>query len=500
MSTNPAERAPTYAELQEENTRLREQVGNLYKQLRELKRYVFGRRSEKLSLVDARQEVLFDTPPEQELTEDEEPEVEVSPHTRRRGRKALPADLPRERIEYEPEEIACPCCGMDRDKIGEEITEELDYVPARFVVREHVKIKRACRKCKDGVVIGKLSPETQVIEGGRPGAGLLTHIFVSKYCDHIPLHRQEQIFARHGIELPRQRMCDWIGKVVEQGLMPIAQELKRTILISSYIRADETELEVQTEEKDGKLHKGYLWGALSLEGDVHFEYSPSRAGKVAEELYRDFKGFLQTDLYAGYSKVYVPECTVRVGCLAHVRRRFIKAEETTPRESGTILKKLAELYQIEKQARELSFDERRLVRQRKSKKLFQSLEVLLRDLQLRVLPKTPLREAIDYALSQWEALVLPLEHGMLELDNNAIERQIRPIAVGRHNWLFAGNERGAKWAACLFSLIATCKLNRVNPYEYLHDVIRRYHITSHKRIADLTPRRWKSLREHADTA
>ncbi len=363
------------------------------------------------------------------------------------------------------------------------------------MVREHVKIKRACRRCQDGVAIGRLPAEVQVIEGSRPGAGLLAHILVSKYQDHLPLHRQEQMFLRHGIVLSRKRMCDWIGKLVEQGLLPIVEAMKRGLLQSSYVRADETEIQVQMEGKSGKLHRGYLWGALSLEGDVVFTYAPSRAGVVAEQLFGNFVGFLQTDLYAGYAKVYTPAGATRVGCWAHARRKFVEAEKTAPRECGKVLQKIAALYKIENAARTLSSAERQARRQRQSKPLFDSLEKTLQDLQLHSLPKSPLRLAIDYTLSQWEALTRPLEHGYLELDNNAIERQIRPIAVGRHNWLFAGSERGAQWAACLFSLLATCRIHRVNPFVYFADVLRRVHTTPQQKIQDLTPRGWKPLRE-----
>ena len=494
MEAQREEQRPTYDELLAQNHRLSEENARIWQQLLELKRHVFGRRSEKLAVVDERQELLFSSGAPQ--IEPAVAETEVSSHIRRKngGRKPLPAELPRERVEYEPEVKHCACCGELMPRIGEEKTDELEYVPARFFVREHVKIKRACSRCKQGVGIGKLPPEAQIIERGRPGAGLLAHIFISKYCDHLPLHRQEQIFERHGIELPRQRMCDWIGKLCEELLIPISLAQKREILKSRYIRADETTLKVQDPNKAGKLHTGYLWGMLSLEGDVYFEYSPSRAGAVAERLFDGCDGFIQTDLYAGYNPVFVPDGAVRVGCWDHVRRKFIAVQKVAQKECGRILKLISELYRLERKLKQLSIEEKVAARQKKSKPIIETLERFLRELQQRLLPKAPLREAVDYALCQWDALVLFLEHAELELGNIAIEQQIRPIAVGRHNWLFAGSDRGARWTACMYSLIGTCKRNGINPFDYLQDVLRRGHTVPASRLWELTPRGWNETR------
>lgn len=499
MSVQPEERRPTYEELQQENEELKDRIASvteqnrkLWLELKKLKNHVFGRRSEKLERLDERQGILFETEQgEPDLVEEEE--IEVAVHKRRRGRQPLPKDLPRERIEYEPEERVCPCCGEEMPKIGEEVTEELDYIPARFVIREHVKIKRACSKCKNGVQTGRLPAGVPIIEKGRPGPGLLAQILVGKYCDHHPLNRQEEIFLRHGVELRRQRMNDWIAYVTEQFLIPIAQAQKRLILSTDYIRADETGLKVQTPEKEGKLHSGYLWGMVSPAWDVYFEYSPSRAGEVAEKLFDGYRGFIQTDLYAGYNPVFLPEKATRVGCWDHVRRKYVEAESVSGKECTTVLRLLAEIYRIEKKIKKLSPDDRKAVRQQKSRKVVGQLESCLRDCQLRVLPKSPLGAAIEYTLCQWPALTLFLEHGELELSNIAIEQQMKHIAVGRHNWLFAGSERGAKWAAAIFSLVCTCKKNKINPFHYFSDVLRRVHTHPNSRISELTPRMWKNF-------
>lgn len=493
MLNQTAERQPTYEELQEENESLREQNQKLWLELKKLKNHVFGQRSETRRQFDERQGVLFDAEHSEPDVEEDEEEVEVAAHKRRgRGRKPLPEDLPRERIEYEPEQQSCSCCGEQLQKIGEEVTEELDYIPARFVIREHVKIKRACSKCKNGVQTGKLPAGVPIIEKGRPGPGLVAQIIVGKYCDHHPLNRQEQIFLRHGVEVRRQRMDDWIADVSEQFLIPIAKAQKKLILCADYIRADETGLKVQTPEKNGKLHSGYLWGMISPERDVYFEYSPSRAGKVAEQLFEGYTGFIQTDLYAGYNPVFLPEQVTRVGCWDHVRRKYIEAEAVSGKECSTVLKLIAKLYKIEKEIKKLSVEKRKDTRQEKSKGITEQLKKYLQNTQLRVLPKTDLAKAIEYTLCQWNALTLFLEHGELELSNIAIEQQMRHIAVGRHNWLFAGSERGARWAAAIFSLICTCKINKINPFDYFSDILRRVHTHPNSRIHELTPREWQT--------
>ena len=487
-----AQDLPSYAELREQNENLQTENARLWHELRRLKRYVFGQRTEKLSIISENQEPLFTE--EAALADAAPVATEVAAHERRRGggRKPLPADLPRERVEYEPAQKTCQCCGDEMPKIGEEVTEELEYAPARFFVREHVRIKRACPRCKDGVSTGKLPPEAQVIERGRPGAGLLAHIIVSKYCDHLPLHRQEQIFERHGVTLPRQRMCDWIEDVAEKLLIPISGEIKKSAVSSGYVHADETELQVQTPEKKGKLHKGYLWGMRSLEGDVYFHYASSRAGPVAQELYGDCHGFIQTDYYAGYNELFREGRVIRVGCWDHVRRYFVEAQPVAGKDCVTVLQEIAELYKLERRYKALTVPERQAARQKHSRKVIERLKARLDTINQRVLPKSPFGVAIHYALSQWAALTLFLEHGQVALSNAPIEREIRPIAVGRHNWHFAGSQRGARWAACLFSLIATCKSHGVNVFDYFSDVLR---LANTMPAAALTPAAWKKAHE-----
>ena len=423
------------ASLQSENERLIQLVINLKKGL-------FGSKSEKLN---ENQLSLFSNG-ELPVVEAQEQELTIPEHTRQKpsGRKPLPADLPRERIEYIPEEKVCECCHRDLVRIGEEITEELDYIPAKLVVREHVKVKLGCSHCKGEVITGKLPAEVQLIERGRPGVGLLVYIIVSKFCDHLPLYRLEKMFARSGVTVARQRMWDWIGKVSYQ-LKSLHRALLKVMLENDYVQADETRILVQS--NDGESYTGYYWAVHSPPNLVYYRYAPSRAGEVPLEIFEGYKGYIQTDLYAGYNVVYLPGGATRLGCLAHVRRKFLEKNAASNPRGNNIVAHIAKLYQVEKLAKSLSVEARAQMRQEKSIPLLEQLFAKIERLQQELLPTNPLREATEYALKQKEALMLYVERGDFEIDNNSIERQMRPIAVGRKNYLFAGSDKGAEAAA-----------------------------------------------------
>lgn len=486
----------SYEELQEEVVALREENERLWQQIKLLKKYVFGQKSEKLPAIDLQQEQLF--PSETTIIDELETETSVKAHVRKGGgRKVLPANLPRERIEYEPEEKTCGNCGADLEKIGEEIATELDYIPARLIVREHVKIKRACSKCKEGGVnIGKLPPEVQPIERGRAGIGLLVYIIISKYCDHLPLNRLEQMFARDGVEIARQRMCDWLREMAEQ-LKPIAEAILKVLLERDYLQADETTIKVQLDELKKKLHTGYFWAIHGPPNIVYYHYAPSRAGEVPKELLKDFTGVLQTDAYAGYNPVYVPDRCRRLACLAHIRRKLLDNNAAANKHGNQALELIQRLSKIEREAKNLNCEEaerltrRHELRQQKSRPLLDSFFGVLATIRDTYLPKNMLRSAAEYALDQREEMYRYLEDPRFEIDNNSIERLMRPIAIGRKNYLFAGSHAGAQWAAVFYTLINTCKLNGVNPAEYLRDVIVRINQHPQARINELLPFNWK---------
>lgn len=465
------------------------EIEKLHNHIRNTNKKIFGSKSEKLSSDQI--QFSFEAqplPPEQQLLEQE---IVVEKHTRtvRRGRKALPADLPREEVIYEPEARLCPCCNSELVTIGEERSEELEKVPAELKVIVHVRVKKACPSCKSaGVLTPPLPPAVFPLERARPGAGLLADIIVSKYVDHLPLHRQEEMYRRIGIELPRQRMCDWIGGVVDL-VAPLYLALRNEILGFPYIQADETTIKIQDREKKETCHTGYFWGLLGPPNLVWFHYAPSRAGEVPKEILKDFKGTVQTDAYAGYNPVFIPDSCQRIACLAHVRRKFIEVQETAQRECARILKFIADLYRIENSIRDPV--KRLEVREARGKKPLAELFIYLHALHARTLPKSELAKALRYTLDQEIEIRRIFENGSFELDNNQIERQMRPVAIGRKNYLFAGSHDGARRAAALYSLLNTCKLNKVNPWQWLSDVLRRISSDRTVTAAQLLPHRWR---------
>lgn len=470
-------------EQQAENEKLTNAIRNANKKL-------FGTKSEKLITEDQQQlKLSFEKDPEQ-LPIITEKEIIVEKYTRTisKGRKPLPDNLPREEIIYEPEETHCGCCKGELVKIGEVRTEELEKIPAQLKVIEHVRIKKACPHCKEaGVLIPTLPPSVLPLERARPGAGLLADIIVSKYVDHIPLHRQEQMFLRHGIELSRKRMCDWVGKVAEL-LSPVYEQLHKEVLLSSYVQADETRIKVQDSEKEGQCHIGYLWGVhappLNM---VWFVYNPSRSGEVPKKIFNGYQGEIQTDAYAGYNPVFLPEGCKRIACLAHIRRKFIELESIAGKERNKVLNIISEIYRIERKAK--IPEERFSLRQGKTKKLFEELFNFLSLTAERTLPKSALMPALNYALWQKEEVFRILDNGYSELDNNGIERLIRPIAIGRKNYLFAGSHQGAQSAAVFYSLFGTCRINKVNPWAWLKDVLEKIAVPGIK-LQQLMPHRW----------
>lgn len=449
----------------------------------------YGKKSEKLVL-EQEELFAFDTPAE----EPESSSVAVKPHKRtiKRGRKPLPEDLERERIEYEPEAKECEHCGRELVRIGEEVTKELDYIPAKYLVREHVKIKCACPHCKQGVLSGVLPPSVQPLERSRPGAGLLTQITISKYVDHQPLFRQEQIFARDGIILSRRRMCDWIERTVEL-LNPLWKALKVEVLSHPYVQADETSIKVRDLEllkEEHKLFTGYFWAVHAPPNLAFFEYHDTRASDAAKEVLKSFKGVVQTDAYAGYNEVVLPDAVQRLACMAHIRRKFIDGRNFAPAEADQIIKQIAVLYKLEKQWKKLEAKNRQAKRAKIAKPLFEKLYETISAISARLLPKHGLQDALKYALKQQSQMELYLSDGSFHIDNNPIERQIRPIALGRKNYLFAGSHDGARRAAVLYSLLATCKLNGVNPRIWLTDVLKRLPAYPINQVAELLPHRW----------
>ncbi len=412
------------------------------------------------------------------------------------GRRPLPSDLPRMRIEHDvPEEQrSCECCSLKMQRMGKVVTEQLEYKPGELYVIEHVRIKYACQRCKDNIITAPLPP--QPIDKGLPGPGLLTEVMLNKYQDHLPLYRQEQRFGRSGIDLPRSTLCDWVIQCAFM-LAPIVERMKTdTLLPGLRIFTDDTPVPVLAK---GKTHTGRLWtyvgGGSERPICVIYDYTKSRSQTAPQKFLKGYRGYLQADAYPGYDCLYKSGEVIEVGCWAHARRKFfdiIKAAKK-PGLADIAVELIGKLYEVEKQAKQLTFQQRKYYRKKHSRPILKGIYRWLKIEEKNVLPKAPIGQAIAYTLNHWRALNNYCRHGTLNIDNNTAERAIKPLVIGRKNWLFAGSHDGAKNAAILYSLIETCKLNEINPFIYLKDVLTRLPTTLIKDLNQLLPYHWKLL-------
>jgi len=486
----------------------------LQQSLDALARQIFGRSSER---VDPRQlQLAFEeavkageTPPPfvGEAPDEETPPADDDPKKRkkrkkRNGRAPLPAHLPRERKPHnpDPEELICECCGGEKTAFGEEVTSQLEYRPASFVVIEHVREKFSCKKCHAGVTTAPLPAFP--IDRGRPGAGLLAEIITRKYGDHTPLNRLSGIFAREGVSLSKQTLCDWIRASAGPKLLkPIYEEIRRSVFASPVIQADETGIRVLRHSIPGR-RKGQIWAVGARPGEVCYAYAPTKDGEWVVNLLGRYKGFLQADAANGFDVLYKDGSIVEVGCNAHCRRRFVKAKDAGERAAVWVLAAYKKLYAIEREAREegLDSDARLRLRQEKSKPLVEQLYKYLDELATTLRPSSLTAQGVKYARNHREALCRFLEDGRLEIDNNRAERALRQVALGRVNWTFAGSPAGAERATILYSLVASCKELGINPAAYLKDVIERIPSHPNRLIAELTPRGWLAQQRKARDA
>jgi len=477
--------------LQEQLATSQQEVVSLRHQLDVLCQRLFGKKSER---VDPRQlqlalEQLANEPgPVTEPIEMDSGETPVQGHARRRptGRRPLPAHLPRRRVEIDVPDADKTClCGHARTRIGETITSKLEYEPASFVVVETARAKYACAHCHTGVVEAPAPP--QAVEKSLAGAGLLAHVIVSKYVDHLPLHRLEGIFAREGIDLSRTTLCDWVADVAT-ALTPIGDQLRCEVVAASYLQTDDTSVTVLGDE--GGSFKGRLWTYLDPLGQqVVFDATATHERDGPAAWLADFRGKLQADAYAGYDGLYQSGHVLEIGCMAHARRRFVEAFATDGSAALTVAL-IQQLYQVERAAADLTADARRALRQEHAVPLLARLKAERDRLASLVLPKSPLGDAVRYLTNQWDALQRFVDDGRLAIDNNRAENQLRVVAVGRKNWLFAGSMEGARRAALLYSLVQSCKLVDVPPFPYLKDVLLRLATHPQRHIDQLTPQGW----------
>ncbi|WP_025322996.1 IS66 family transposase [Deferrisoma camini] len=477
--------------LTEENQKLRSDVTLLQEEVQFLKHRLFGRKSERLSEAERKQLLLFN---EAEATveaagggEDEgEEEVRVSAHTRRkRGRKALPANLPRVDVVCDvPEEQKRCGCGAEKVRIGEETSERLDIVPARIQVIREIRPKYACRTCEgvedEGPTVVIAPPRPHLIPKGTASEGLLAFVITSKFADAIPFYRQAKQFERIGVELGRTTLCQWALQAAER-CGPVLELLREEVRAGPVIRCDETTLQVLQEPGRSAQTKSYMWvflGGPPGRPAVEYHYAPTRESRVAREYLRGYRGVVQTDGYQGYDFLdHEPDIT-HAGCMAHSRRRFVEAQKATGGSRGKTtaahwaVGRIRKLYAIERRAQAQGLEGEALVRERRKHALpvLEELKAWLDKKALQVVPKSLLGKAVHYTLGQWPRLVAYVDHAFLTPDNNLAENAIRPFVVGRKNWLFSATPAGAKASAALYSLIETAKANGLEPYRYLKHV------------------------------
>lgn len=469
---------------------------------------LYGRRSER---IDPAQLLLFAEEAMKAVTAQApvEPEPEAvlaAPKKPGHGRKKLPVALPHLPLEHPvPDaEKFCVECQVDKRRIGEKITEQLEYAPSSLFVIDHIQPVYACPCCQSGVVVAP--KPAQPIEKGLPGPGLLAQVVVSKYGDHLPLYRQESIFERHGVEISRKTMCDWVLASAHI-LEPVVDAMRACILQSKVLHTDDTPVTVREPGKSG-THQGRFWVYLGDGAHSYtvYDYTPSRKRDGPVEFLRDFKGtkehprYLQADAYGGYDGIYTAEevgtddcdaVLIECACWAHCRRYFYNARTSDPVRSHHVLAWVRQLYTIERDAKEATANERRAMRQAEADPILNDIKQWLDANQNHVLPKSPIGQAVQYAINQWKALIRYLEDGDIDIDNNAAERKIRAIAIGRKNWMFAGSDRGGRAAAILYSIVQSAQDHAVEPFAYLRDLFLRIPTHPQKEILLLLPGNWK---------
>ena len=469
-------------------------IEKLKHQLAGLRRHRFGQRSEaldQLELALEEEEIARAAAPQ---SDDEDAASEpVGEPKRKPRRKPLPDHLPRNDEILSPGS-ECSECGGSLRTLGEDVTEELEYVPGRFVVNRIIRPRMACSCCD---AICQSSLPSRPIEKGRPGPGLLAHLLVNKYADHLPLYRQSQIFEREGIDLDRSTLADWIGKSATL-LEPLAKAIERHVLSGQAIFADDTPVKLLSPGA-GKTKTARLWAyirderpwASEVPPAAFYRFSRDRKGEQPAEHLKDYTGWMHADGYSGFNELYQSGRVSEIACMAHIRRKFVdihKAQGSVIAEEA--IKRIAALYGIEKEARGQSPEDRASIRQEKAQPLLDELAAWLSDQLPKISGKSELAKAIRYALIRIKKLRPYLDNGILELDNNCAERSMRCMALGRKNYLFMGSEGGGKSAAIAYTLIETAKLNGVDPQAWLTDTLAR--IADHKitRIDELLPWRY----------
>ncbi|MDB5979272.1 MAG: transposase [Pseudomonas sp.] len=468
-------------------------IEKLTHEIAQLKRLKFAKRSEQMnpqqaSLLDD----LIDT--DIAAIEAELQSLQIAPaatEKKKPKRTALPAEFPRTLIHHDPDNTHCPCgCALKR--IGEDVSEKLDYTPGVFTVERHVRGKWVCHNCETLI---QAPVPAQVIDKGIPTAGLLAHVMIAKFADHLPLYRQESIFGRAGLAIPRSTLAQWVGVTGVQ-LQPLVDALRDVVIGQQVVHADETPVQMLAPGSK-KTHRSYVWAYATSQfcetAAVVYDFSPSRAGEHARNFLQGWKGKLVCDDFGGYKASFELGVT-EIGCMAHARRKFFELHATNKSQiAEQALRYIQLLYEIESEVRDLEPDLRCRIRQEKAVPVMDRLHAWMIAQRDLVPEGSAISRALDYSLKRWAALSRYLNDGAVPIDNNWAENQIRPWALGRKNWLFAGSLRSGKRAAAIMSLIQSARLNGHDPYAYLKDVLTRLPMQPASEIEQLLPHKWQQV-------
>jgi len=494
--------ATDYKKLYEESlltiSEKEDKISQLIFELDKFRRYIHGSKSEKLSSreIDLLQMNLFDlgiTPEQQEELSEEAVKVAEKKIPKKRakgtGRMALPENLRREIIIIEPTEDVSDCV-----QIGEEVTEVLDLIPAEFYVKRYVRRKYA-RPNGEGIAIGQLPG--RVIEKGIPSDRLIAQMVLDKYVYGLPLHRQIDKYRRLGVNIPASTASDWMLKGWKH-LIPLWELLKLMVINQKYLQADESPIKVQDKQHKNNIHNGYMW-VYHAPADklVLFDYRKSRDQSGPKEMLQKFTGILQTDGYTVYEILFGNHPSIiLVYCMAHARRKFVDAMKYDNARATEVLERMKQLYKLEQDMRDegLTWEQRTQRRQQEAVPVLNDIKKWMDENVQKVLPKSPLGQAIAYTLPRWDGLCAYAEHGQIEIDNNLVENAIRPMAIGRKNYLFAGSHDAAEMTAAMYSFMSTCKKNGVHELEWLTDVLGRIQSHNHKELYQLLPNNWEKYK------
>jgi len=482
----------------------------------QLKQQLFGTKAEKLSpeqeeqlaalAGDLKDQQQRPPPASQDVLnelEEEKADQKQRASRRRKRRHLPPVELERQQVVLEPPDKVCPRSGQPRPEIGREVSTEYDYVPGKLIVRQTVRPKygQCAGACCTGVAIAPLPP--RLVPQSLLGLGLAVYLLLSRFDDHLAYYTLERIFReRHGVGIPRQQMVQWTEQIAFL-LLGIYQGIWEELQQSGYLQVDETPVRVLDPEVKGKAAKGYLWFYSTPGGDVFLEFIPSRSRAGPQERLKGFQGTIQTDAYEVYESLRKerPRTLKRLGCLGHARRRFYKALTESCTEAIWFIAQIRQLYRIEDEVRDSSPQQRRAVRLQKAPALWLALKRRAEQLRAQpgILPQSTLGKAVNYFLNDYTALVSYLRDGRFEIDNNLVENDVRPAAVGRKRWLFIGHPEAGWRSAVIYTIIQSCRRRGINPQEYLTDVLQRLPSMKSSQVKDLLPSRWKPCQPEGRT-